>query len=157
MVPTIWVVTIPTMLIGGIASANNGKTGSCFALVAVILMIVFCFLIIIAMTMLITPLKIRASITQDFMKSFDFGFIRRFTALLWKEILLTTLFGMIAGTALVMAGMVLFCVGMYAATVLVHFFWMHLDKQLYRLYVSRGGEPVPFSPKLRDTPPPMPA
>ena len=46
---------------------------------------------------------------------------------------------------------------MYAATVVIHFAWTNPHKQLYRLYLSRGGEPVPFSPKLGDTPPPMPA
>src|SRR5438477_496577 len=41
-------------------------------------------------------------------------------------------------------------------TVVIYFAWTHLHRQLYRLYLSRGGEPVPFSPKLRDTPPPIP-
>ena len=39
---------------------------------------------------------------------------------------------------------------MYFALVPVYFSWLHLHKQLYRLYLSRGGEPVPESPKLRD-------
>jgi hypothetical protein len=27
-----------------------------------------------------------------------------------------------------------------------------MNKQLYALYLSRGGEPVPLSPKLNDAP-----
>jgi hypothetical protein len=46
--------------------------------------------------------------------------------------------------------MLLLCVGTYFALVPVYFCWVHLYKQLYRLYLSRGGEPVPMSPKLRD-------
>ena len=106
--------------------------------------------------LLLTPLKIRASITQDFAKSFNFAWIKRFVGLMWKEILLASLFLIVAGMALSIVGMVLFCVGVYAATVVIYFAWTHLHRQLYRLYLSRGGEPVPFSPKLRDTPPPMP-
>ena len=48
--------------------------------------------------------------------------------------------------------MVVFCVGIYFAIVLVYFSWTHLHKQLYTLYLSRGGEPVPLSPKLNDAP-----
>ena len=36
----------------------------------------------------------------------------------------------------------------------IYFCWVHLHKQLYRLYLSRGGEPVPLSPKLNDIPAP---
>jgi hypothetical protein len=31
-----------------------------------------------------------------------------------------------------------------------HFAWIHLCAQLYKLYLARGGEPVPVSPKLAD-------
>jgi hypothetical protein len=41
--------------------------------------------------------------------------------------------------------------------VLTYFSWTHLHKQLYLLYLSRGGEPIPVSPKLNDGPPVMPA
>ena len=51
---------------------------------------------------------------------------------------------------LVGLGMLALCIGMYFALVVVYFCWLHLHKQLYHLYLSRGGEPVPLSPKLRD-------
>ena len=52
--------------------------------------------------------------------------------------------------------MIVFCVGVYFATVLVYFSWTHLHKQLYPLYLSRGGEPIPLSPKLIEAPPATP-
>ena len=79
--------------------------------------------------------------------------MKRFLFLTWKEIVLSSLFVMVAGTLLICLGMVVFCVGMYFATVVVYFSWTHLHKQLYALYLSRGGEPVPLSPKLIDAPP----
>jgi hypothetical protein len=30
----------------------------------------------------------------------------------------------------------------------MYFAWMHLTKQLYGLFLQRGGEAVPLSPKL---------
>ena len=157
MVPMVFVVVFPTMMIGGFASSSNEKVGGCLAALIPVVITFFVMLMVFAMMFLMMPLKIRASITQDFAQSFNFGFVKRFVRLMWMEILLASLFLIIAGTALSLVGLVLFCVGVYAAAVVNVFAWTHLSKQLYRLYVGRGGEPVPLSPKLRDTPPPMPA
>ena len=100
------------------------------------------------MMLLLVPLKIRACLAQDFAKSFDLGFVKRFVALTWKEIVLSSLFVLVASVVLTLLGMLVFCVGMYFAMVLIYFSWTHLNKQLYQLYLSRGGEPVPLSPKL---------
>ena len=156
MVPLVWVLMIPTMLIGGLSSGNEPDAGTCFGAIAMILVILVFVVMIFALMLVLVPLKIRASLTQDFGKSFDVVFVKRFLALTWKEIVLSSLFVMITGTLFVCLGIIIFCVGMYFATVLVYFSWTHLQKQLYAVYLSRGGEPVPLSPKLSDAPPPMP-
>ena len=58
-------------------------------------------------------------------------------------------------TMATVAGVAL-CIGVYFALVIIYFCWMHLHKQLYALYLSRGGEPIPVSPKLRDSAAPVP-
>lgn len=157
MVPLTWVLMIPAMLVGGLSSGgHDANAGSCLGFIAMILMMLFFAVMIFAMMLLLVPLKIRASLTQDFAKSFDVGFVKRFLALTWKEIVLSSLFIMLTGTLFVCLGMIVFCVGMYFAIVLVYFSWAHLNKQLYTLYLSRGGEPVPLSPKLNDALPAMP-
>jgi hypothetical protein len=156
MVPLAWVLMIPAMLVGGLSSGGEANTSSCLGFIAMILMMLFFAVMIFAMMLVLVPLKIRASLTQDFAKSFDVGFVKRFLALTWKEIVLSSLFVMITGTLFVCLGMIVFCVGMYFAIVLVYFSWMHLHKQLYTLYLNRGGEPVPLSPKLNDAPSAMP-
>jgi hypothetical protein len=153
MVPLAWVLMIPAMLVGGLSSGGQADTSSCLGFIAMILMMLFFAVMIFAMMLVLVPLKIRASLTQDFAKSFDVGFVKRFLALTWKEIVLSSLFVMVTGTLFVCLGMIVFCVGMYFAIVLVYFSWTHLHKQLYTLYLSRGGEPVPLSPKLNDAPP----
>ena len=45
--------------------------------------------------------------------------------------------------------MVLFCVGMYAATVVIYFAWAHLPKRIYRLYLSREWRTGAIQSKLR--------
>jgi hypothetical protein len=115
---------------------------------------VFYLLIAVLIAFVITPLTLRASITQDFGQSFNFGFVKKFIALAWKEIALSSLFLVAASLGLICVGALIFCIGMYFATVPVYFCWVHLHKQLYALYLSRGGEPIPLSPKLRDFPAP---
>ena len=104
----------------------------------------------VIMLFVIVPLKIRASITQDFAQSFDLHFIKRFVSLTWLEMVLSSLFIFILSPFLMCLGAIVFCFGVYFATVLIYFSWTHLYKQLYALYLSRGGEPVPVSPKLSD-------
>ena len=45
---------------------------------------------------------------------------------------------------------------LFAICPVVIFSWHHLQKQLYQLYLARGGEPVPLNPKLNDLPPGLP-
>jgi hypothetical protein len=157
LVPLAWVLMIPTVLIGGLSSGGHeASAGSCFGVVALILMMLAWAVMIVGLMLVLVPLKIRASLTQDFAKSFDIGFVKRFLALTWKEIVVSSLFVMISGILFVCLGVIVFCVGVYFATVLVYFSWTHLHKQLYTLYLSRGGEPVPMSPKLSDAPAAMP-
>jgi uncharacterized membrane protein len=47
-------------------------------------------------------------------------------------------------------------IGMFFAAPVVMFSWHHLQKQVYQLYLSRGGRHVPLSPKLHDLPPALP-
>jgi len=155
IVPVIWIMMIPMMLIGA-ASGGEREAGACVAIIFPLLMAVICILVAIVLLMLMVPLKIRATILQDFGKAFDFGFLKRFLALTWKEILVSSLFIFAASVILTLGGMLVFCVGMYFASVLIYFSWTHLNKQLYRLYLSRGGAVIPLSPKLSDLPPAVP-
>lgn len=105
---------------------------------------------------MLRPVTILAGVTQELGQIFNFGFISRFLALIWPEILLGLLFVFVAWIVLALAGMVLFCLGVYAAAGLMHFVIAHLDWQLYHLYLARGGKPLLLSPKLVDAPPPLP-
>jgi hypothetical protein len=75
---------------------------------------------------------------------------------MWLEMVLTSIFLTVASAVLVCLGILAFCVGIYLVMVLIYFAWAHLQKQLYALYLQRGGEPAPLSPKLHDIPPTMP-
>jgi hypothetical protein len=145
------VLFVPLAMISSIVTAgSHGHENGCVGALMAVVMIFFYVVMLVAIMFVLTPLMLRASITQDFGQSFNFPFVKRFVTLMWKEILLSSLFQIVVGTILVCIGALALCVGMYFALVPVYFCWMHLQKQLYRVYLSRGGEPVPVSPKLRD-------
>ena len=147
------VVMLSTLII----PTESGTAGGCAAALLFAVMMVFYLVMVSALMLVLTPLTLRASLTQDFGQSFNFAFVKRFIVLTWKETILSALFLFAASLLLCSLGALVFCIGMYFATVPVYFCWLHLHKQLYALYLSRGGEPIPLSPKLRDYPPPAPA
>lgn len=157
LVPLVWILMIPAMLIsGGLPPGGDPNLGGCLGVMITMVMMLVWAVAIVAMMLVLVPLKIRASLTQDFAKSFDVAFVKQFVALTWKELVLSSLFIVAASIVLSLLGMLVFCVGVYFAAVVIYFSWTHLNKQLYQLYLSRGGEPVPMSPKLNDLPPARP-
>jgi len=112
--------------------------------------------VILVFNLVTLPLTLRATIAQNFAQAFNLGFVRRFLALVWMETFAAFLFmfGLALGMLIVA---VLTCyVGLFPAVVIVSFAWHHLQKQLYQLYLSRGGEAVALSAKLVETPPALP-
>lgn len=146
MIPIFWLIAIVPMFAFGFAGDHGN--GGCMAAVGFALMGVFMILLGLLFALLITPLKLRAAITQGFGEAFQFAWIRRFIALTWKEMLVSWLFLFAVNFGFACAGALIACVGMYFAMVPVYFAWMHLTKQLYALFLSRGGAPVPMSSKL---------
>lgn len=148
---------IPMLLVMGLAGATIGSTqgprgpGLLGGLAALIIISMELILLLI-MVFVLKPLMLRAALTQEFVKAFDLRFIKQFVSLTWRELLLSVLFTVFASWILSIAGLLAFCVGMFLVPGLIYFMMVHLDQQLYRLYVSRGGEPIPISPKLSEPP-----
>jgi hypothetical protein len=154
-----FVLMIPMMIgiavLGANANAHQGSSNYMGA-VAVILVLGIELLMILTMMLVMKPLMLKATLAQDFAKSFDIVFLKSFVSRVWIEILLSGLFLTVASFALMLAGMVAFCVGIFLVPGLLYYSMSHLDKQLYNLYLSRGGVPVELSPKLSNMPPPLP-
>lgn len=152
MLATMLVTMLLLVIIGVIASQEPDGLGGLTS-IAFMIMFLVDFALIIGMAVVLAPLHIRASITQNFASSFNFGFAKRFIGLMWKEIIVAWLFSVFATMVFMSLGALVFCIGMYFAMVPIYFSSEHLKKQLYLLYLKRGGEPVPRSPKLTELPP----
>lgn len=136
---------LPTF--GGAFFAHE-QTGRYLVAAASLISMALCFLGIVFVTFVMTPVKLRATLTQSFGAAFNPPFIRQFITLTWKEMLVGGLFLMVANLFLMVVGLLVLCVGVYGAAVVNYFAYMHLSKQLYRVYLARGGESVPLNPKL---------
>ena len=92
---------------------------------------------------ILTPLVLRAGLMQDFGGAFNFGWVVDFLKKTWLEIVLVSLFLMVTAFALSLVGLLALCIGVFAAQALMMMAQSHLLYQLYLLYLSRGGMPVP--------------
>ena len=143
------VLGIPGTILGWITGQNGF-----LSLISGFIMFVLGSAFWISVLMVLKPLKIRAVQVQDFSQSFNLDFITKFIKITWKETLLSTLFLVVISMVLIPAGALVLCVGMCIAMAIVFYATEHLDRQLYQIYLLRGGEPVPVNPALV-TPPPM--
>lgn len=145
-IPVMWILMLPAALLIPLLEDTQG--GALLVFLAFAGLVVFVMLLALALILLLVPLMLRATLTQNFAKAFDFRFAKQFLRLTWKETLLSMLFLWVAAALLGFAGMLIFCVGVYFVSIITYFAWIHLEKQLYHLYLSRGGEPVPMSEDL---------
>lgn len=157
LVPLILCLIFPIFIFSGAFESKNGQaSGAAFGVViALIFMIQIGLMIIYQFA--VTPLMLRATITQDFKSAFDFGFMREFLSRTWREQLASMIFMFGLGLCLMIITVVTCYIGMFFAAPVVIFSWHHLQKQLYQAYLGHGGAAVPLSEKLHDTPPPLPA
>ncbi|MFL6538402.1 MAG: DUF4013 domain-containing protein [Chthoniobacterales bacterium] len=135
----------------GTAFFADHPNGGCVAAVSWLGTMCLFFVVMILFSLVIAPLKLRASLTQSFSQAFDLSFVKRFITLTWKETLLASLFLMLVNIVFMVVGMLALFVGIYFVMVPFYFAVTHITKQLYRLYLDRGGAAVPISPKLRTT------
>ncbi len=162
MVPVIWLaIALPMgFLVAGTAAVDPNKHSEATGLLAFCVIGLMVLLVIAAgcaITLVLRPLMLRAAITQDFGQAFNFRFIKDFIARTWVEQLVSILFLVFAGITLMIIGMFAICLGTYLVIPLMTFAQWHLERQIYDLYLARGGEPVTISAKLEPAPPVLPA
>ncbi|MES2921299.1 MAG: DUF4013 domain-containing protein [Verrucomicrobiota bacterium] len=156
LIPVMMCLILPLFLFSGVMGSSHGH-GSEWVFIAVFAGIV-CLQVLLSLVyqLLVTPLLVRATITQDFSSAFDLRFAKSFLSLTWKEMLVSMLFMLGVALCLMVLAVVTCYIGAIVAAPVAMFGWHHLQKQLYQLYLARGGEPVPLSAKLQDGPPPLP-
>lgn len=156
LVPLAMATIIPLLVFSGIAgSGHESAPGPAFVMLFAGMVVIQLGLTLLYQ-LISTPLMLRATITQEFKAAFDPAFIRDFLSRVWVEMLVTMLFLAGLGVCLMILTVATCYIGLFFAAPVLMFSWHHLQKQLYQLYLTRGGIPVPPSAKLNDIPPPLP-
>jgi hypothetical protein len=124
----------------GLAAVGGKSAGGVLVFLGILFAVAIGLLLIVGLILASTPFMLRAGITQDFGRTFDFAWASDFLKKTWTEVLLASLFlvGVSIGLSLLTCGLGTLVVWALAPLVQVHF-W----HQLYAIYLARGGTPVP--------------
>jgi len=159
------VVFYGSMIGIGIAVASNERVGLIVAAIVVPLVMLFLMTVSLLLSTAMVPLYLRAGLAQDFGQAFNLRWIKDFLAKVGVQTLLFTLFLMVTGAILGIIGYAACFIGLLPVIFLLAGpVVAHAHYQLYRLYLARGGEPIPLKPLLSESafaptpgpPPPKP-
>jgi hypothetical protein len=148
-----FLVSLVALMIGGLVLALlvGQQGGDALAFIAIAAWVLAVVALSLGASLFMYPLVLRAGLSQDFGQAFNFGWAMSFAKLMWKEIVVGTLFLFATSLGLCFVGLLVFCVGMYVAAIWIMFAHAHFYWQLYEGFLDRGGEPIPF----KELPPPM--
>ncbi|MCS6975700.1 MAG: DUF4013 domain-containing protein [Gemmatales bacterium] len=135
---------------------DQGVVSAELAIGVTITVVVVVLALVILMIILRYPVVVRCGLQQDFKVGFSPGYLLSFLRLVGGEVLLSLVFILFTGLAVMAVGLMLCCVGIIPAAVLILIAQYHLFFQLYELYLQRGGEPVPLKPMPSQASPLMP-
>jgi len=140
-------IGFPMLVVSAVASASGENAEGFVALLGMFVVGLFVALVSVLFSMLLMPLMLRAGVTQDFGQGFQIAWAVDFVKRTYKEMFLALLFLMVAGAVLSMLGLLACIVGVYFVLPIIFLAQAHLYFQLYLLFLSRGGTPIPgFAP-----------
>jgi hypothetical protein len=149
MIPLVIVIYVMLIAaVAGAASAGGDELGGVLAVLAFLVVMVLGMAAWIGVLLVLTPMTLRAGLQQDFAAAFDFGWIMDFIKKTWVEMVLSTLFMAFSGVLVALIGYMALCIGAFASMAIILLAQAHFMYQLYTLYLSRGGTPIPFKPRM---------
>ncbi len=146
----IFIVCYVGMIAGflGASTAGEGNEGAAVAVVISVMLglILFIFIVSILLYFLYLPLALRGGMANDIGQSFQFGWAMKFCKLMWKEMLLAWLLQIGASMVISLIAVVTCYIGLIPGITYMLLIQAWLCFQLYRVFLFRGGEAIPFKP-----------
>ena len=112
------VMIVPMFLFQILLAASEHRHAGPLAAVVMILMFIGLTVLSCAFYLVLMPLMLRAGLSQDFVKAFDFTFLLDFLRRMWLEMLLAALFLYVSAFVLMIVGFMACCIGVYPAMTL---------------------------------------
>ncbi|CAN5785918.1 hypothetical protein BH23PLA1_BH23PLA1_14740 [soil metagenome] len=94
-------------------------------------------------TFLTIPVTLAAMKARSIGPAFQAKYLGSFLSTSWLDLLTVWLFLMVTAFPLMIAGMMLFCVGIYPASALISVALWLLASQVYERHLAKGGQPIP--------------
>jgi hypothetical protein len=138
------VIAIPAVIMGLLAAAVGEDNAGIVIAIGVPLLVLVIIAIGVLVSIVILPMVFRAGMTQNFAEGFNFGWAMDFAKKTWLEMFLAMLFLVFSAMLLGIIGVILCYLPVFAVGALVMLVEGHLMYQLYLLYLSRGGMPLPL-------------
>jgi len=143
--PIIYIgLLVAGLLVSGITSAAGESLGPILGMVLGLIVGVTFIGITFAAMFVMVAMILRAGLTQEFGAAFQFDWIKDFCRRMWLEMLLSGLFMMATGFVLEILGVIALCIGLLFVIPLLFLAASHILYQLYVVYLSKGGIPIPI-------------
>ena len=149
----VYFLTFAGIFAAGVAGEDNPEAAGLGILLAFLISFTVMTVAMIAVSFLMVPLGLRGGVSSDIGQSFNFGWAIDFVKKTWLEMLLVFLFQFAVSLVAGLLALLTCYLGLLVVIGYLALISGWLQFQLYRVFLSRGGEPIPFKP----TPLPMPA
>jgi uncharacterized membrane protein YkvI len=135
------------LAIFGIANATDQGAIVAIGIVLVVLIAIFALMLFSALIgLFVSPLMLRAGVTSKIDEAFKFSWASEFAGKVWQEYIVAMLIWYVLTIIGTFVGFAVLCVGVYPVVAISYLAWCHLMFQIYRVYLSKGGEPIPLPP-----------
>jgi hypothetical protein len=144
LAPVLFIVFfVPMMIIFGIGAAAGEDAAPVIFTIGMLLLGLIMIPLSALFTLLMLPPLLRAGLAQDFVEGFNLAWAMDFLKKTWPESFLAILFLMFTAGLLGILGMLACYIGLFVMLPVIFLAQAHMYYQLYLLYLSRGGTPVP--------------
>lgn len=130
--------TIPIVLSVIFLMKDNEGLGIAVLIVGVLMIIALNILL----SMLITPIVFRVGLGGKFEDVFNFGWAMSMVKRVWPQMIMAALASFGASMVLGMLGALICFVGVIPVAGFLGYFNFQLQRQLYEIFVTQGGEPI---------------
>jgi hypothetical protein len=144
LIPIIYIgLIIGVLAIGGVASALGDDAGAVVGTVLGGIAFIVFLVVAVLFSFYLMAMTLRSGLAQEFAAGFQFAWIQDFVRKMWVEMFLAGLFLIVTALVLELLGLAALCIGIFFVIPLILLSYAHLLYQLYVVYLSRGGMPVP--------------
>lgn len=143
-IPILAILGVVMAIAGPRMTAQNSEPSLTAIVMILLLYSIFMVAMMIYMIFVVFPCSLRAGLAQDLGQGFNFQWSMDFGKRMAGQMILAGLFAILISLVANFAGTITCFVGLIVTIPLAQLMVTDLGAQLYDIYLTRGGEPVPL-------------